>query len=214
MNRPSLATYALGNPVSYLLIIGILGLWMYHWYSSPIESVLEPILAAMAFSAASSANTQLANYKAWRLEWEATAGEPRSEALHILKVIAEYLAVVGVAAGIVYWLTTTPEYEIETNEWIGCVIILVALLGVITRPFRWAFRVAFAGVIDRRRARGYIVANCLPVAEYSPTLQQAQGALPDYCQQVLMPPRPLPAENVAPPDSEALGANVLRWPRS
>jgi membrane protein YdbS with pleckstrin-like domain len=176
MNRPSLFTYAIGNPLSALVLGGASVLLLWRWWHGTVAN-LAAIIAAVVLWSTLQAVDRLFRYQSWKRQWDAMAGIPPRRSL-IGRVArlpgVRWLLLLGIWFAMANYARQHPEDDvIALPVLVGLPALMV--LVVLYRLIRWQ---------RRRTARRRVLAPVALVLKRprgSPTREAATQALPDYC---------------------------------
>jgi hypothetical protein len=180
MNRPSRFSYAIGNPVSVLGILGFGGFLLYRWWTGQAPG-MAAVFAFVMISSAVTASDRIGQYAAWKRQWDALGGVSTPTLRQRIAAVPGLRAVVllGVWLGIVYY------GSVGTHDAWGRIGILIGVLGVPAVLAVAAVARLVGWVRSRRRRRLMPVAICLRRPRRAVTPAQAKAAVPDYCRALL-----------------------------
>lgn len=172
MNRPSLATYAIGNPISYVAAVSAAAFFGYRYATAHVAGGAL-LVSLFLMVSAHRANGQLRAFGRWKREWDGMGPSggfslPNLGALRVFLGVGIWL----VFAFSVFAEADNPEWQLANLcFWIATSIIAVAVLVRLVRH------------IARTRAprRAGPVKICVGKPILSPTVQQAHAALPAHC---------------------------------
>jgi hypothetical protein len=180
MNRPSIMTFLIGNPVTLLLVIGTGGWLIYEWWhglAPPMAALIS--IALIAWSG--TASRELSDYYNWRRAWKAM-GPPSPPGL-LSRPGVRLVFGVGIVLGLGYTLAThpTPNNQLALGWLVLGVLLLLAFWTV-----RGVYRRIRRRTQTRARQRTETVSICIIApAEPVPLLAQAYRQLPEHCYRVL-----------------------------
>ena len=73
MKRPSFLAYLLGNPISFLVLVGNGGYFIYEWWIGRMGDVA-PVLGVFIIGTAFGCMREVEDYSAWKMTWDAMGG--------------------------------------------------------------------------------------------------------------------------------------------
>lgn len=185
MNRPSAFTYLVGNPLSCLVLLCIAGAMAYQWWiNQETTSWFILIIAFFIASTAMKANTQIANYKAWKQEYEdiATGGDSSLAAARRNAFLRRFVAAI-IWLALALWLGQNAKVADKIPSYGNIALVfLILTTGVLLKII---FSVWAARRQKPKQATGdHVVTLCLPIPKDSPTMQEVFPYLPAYCQRL------------------------------
>lgn len=181
MRRPAGIRWIAGQPLVTLVVVLVSLFALYVCVAAPGGWLLA-IVPVVTLWWVVNANSDVAEYKAWRRAWEGMGPDsaPRRVARSAFKWVA-WLLIVGSVAWYLYANRDLPEYRLALL-WMGAVaaIAMLAALVQLARRARGGVRKAKPG------ASVEPVSICVdrPIIKV-PDLRRAYAALPAHCRQVL-----------------------------
>ena len=178
MNRPSLFTYLIGNPLSLLALWLVTAYLAYQWYGAQVP-VIFPIMTGIAAIAASNAYQRLDKYRLWKREWETMNGGPSSHSRASIMRKPGVRIVLGLAiwCAMAYGALTLgnqPGTQVAAGLfWVATLVLIVGSLYRLARRKR--------ATPKQAEIRDVPVTVCLKTPQQSPSLNQAFASLPEYC---------------------------------
>ena len=213
MNKPAFSNYVVGNRFVVIGLFSIAGFVTYRYFTQGEhgESIswLVPAIAALASRTSLRARRRVAQFTAWKGDWEQMSGaaEERRETRRKRQRVTRPIKVLF---GSVLWLALWSWLSIHSRERVtdtyGCLgvvfLFLSGWLAIVagTAALWLARRIpGVAKAVTAKRGRSHIVAVCLPVPWSSPSQGDFAAALPDYCRPLLLTRRTAPPEQTPSP---------------
>lgn len=185
MNRPSAFTYLVGNPLSCLALLCLAGAMVYQWWiNQETTSWFILIIAFVIASTAMKANTQIANYKAWKQEYDdiATGGDSSLAGARRNAFLRRFAAVI-IWLALAYWLGLNAKAADKISSYgnIALVFLILTTAVLLKIIFSvWSAR----HKKPKQTTSDHVVTLCLPIPKESPTMQEVFPILPAYCQRL------------------------------
>ncbi len=179
MKRPSFATYAIGNPVVALGLVGTGLAALYAWWTGQANGNAA-VLGLIVMSIGVNANTRLRAYARWKAAWEGM-GDDEGKARR--RPLADTLRVLAAALVAILWLSLFSQRHDPNARailvWLTFGTAIYVLVTII-RHWRRAKR-RTSTVPDDAVVAITIGAPLMEV----PPLQVAYARLPEHCLRVL-----------------------------
>ncbi len=180
MSRPGLLTYLVGNPVSALLVVFATLILVVGAFSGSVHWLVA-LVAVIVTGHAMGCNRRLQEYGRWKREWDGMGGQ--ATAKKSLRALAKLLSL-RILFGVGGWLLLAFLTLGAAHQPGAGILVALFWLGsafLLGNAVYRAIRRRRAG----RKATNVTVRVCLAVPRSSPSLAQANAALPDYCRLVM-----------------------------
>lgn len=182
MNRPSIRTYLLGNPLSVCAAIGTTAYFAYRCWTGVINPVLPGIMVMVTLSAFNAAG-RIGKFHRWRREWNAMNGGEVRQGFRLPRIPAG----LRIGIGSIIWVALAIYVAQHGDE---PALRLPTLLFWLTTALliAWGLVGGLARLRRRGATRAVVVKICQGRPWASPTVAEAFAALPAYCSILLVPP--------------------------